>query len=225
MSASIWGKQRRQVRERGSRVLRLQGEPLFAIDPHHVLLPRDESRFDDRLVTRVGLDGGDIDAFVREQPPEPRGVLAIAGDAHDPRVFREFREVARDVGRTAGEPFLPHHLDNRHRRFGRNARDFSPEKFIEHEVSDDEETLTGKGFEECGKAGAEHAARGAIPEKRAPPVNADQSWDSSGVCAVWSGFSTSVLCFRFSRVDADRLLEVALERCAFVPRQTAGRAR
>ena len=78
---------------------------------------------------------------------------ALAGHAHDADVLGKLREVARDVGRAAGEPFLLHDLDDGHRRFRRNARDFAPQKFVEHQVADDEDALAGEVAEQLRRRG------------------------------------------------------------------------
>ena len=144
--------QRVELRERGGGVLGMQALLFFAVDPHHMLLPRDDARLHDRLVARMRLHRAHVDALAREQPSQPLRVQARAGHAHDAHALGKLREIACHVGRAAGEEFFLHDLDHRHRGLRRNARDFAPQKLVEHEVADDEQALGGKGGEELGDA-------------------------------------------------------------------------
>ncbi len=50
----------------------------------------------------------------------------------------KFPQIPRDVGRAAGIETFAGHFHHRHRRFRRNAADFSPDEFVQHEIADDE---------------------------------------------------------------------------------------
>ncbi len=154
--------QRLNLRERGGGMLRLQAQLLFAIDAYHVLLPRDDARLHDGLVALVRLHGVDVDAFAGEQFLELFGMRAKAGDAEDSDVFGEFREVACDVRRAAGKPFLADDLDDGHGSLRRNARDFAPQEFVEHEIADDQDALVGERVDEGGNAVATHLASSSV---------------------------------------------------------------
>ncbi|EDY18042.1 hypothetical protein CfE428DRAFT_4473 [Chthoniobacter flavus Ellin428] len=90
------------------------------------------------------------------------GVRAHAGEAEDADVFGKLGEVARHIGRAAGEPFLAHHFHHGHGRLRRNARDFAPQKFVEHEIADDEDALVGEDPSESGNAVAIHRASSSV---------------------------------------------------------------
>ena len=62
--------QRLELRERRGGVLRLHLQLFLPVDPHDVLLPRDDARLDDGLVAGVRLDGVDVDAFAGQQSLE-----------------------------------------------------------------------------------------------------------------------------------------------------------
>ncbi len=61
--------------------------------------------------------------------------------ANDRDIVNEFAQIARHIRRAAGIKTLARHLDHRHRRFGRNAADFAPDKLVQHEVADDEDAF------------------------------------------------------------------------------------
>ena len=71
-----------------------------------------------------------------------------AHDAHDGDRPGKLAQVARDVGRAAGEIFLFVNLDDGHRRFGRNPADPPPDELVEHQVADDEDAFVGEAREE-----------------------------------------------------------------------------
>ena len=74
--------------------------------------------------------------------------LVLADDAGEARLRAEAGEVARHVGRAAGIGRAPLDVDHGHGRLGRNAGDFAPEKFVEHEVADDENFAAREGPED-----------------------------------------------------------------------------
>ncbi len=120
----------------------------FAIDPHDLLVPRDNPRFHDRpeirvLEHEVGLD------FLRAQQIEKSPPAGVGADRADDRdAVNELAQVARDIGRAARIKGFAGHLDHRHGRFGRDAADFAPDEFVEHQVAGYGDALAGGAGED-----------------------------------------------------------------------------
>ena len=61
--------------------------------------------------------------------------------ANDTDAIDKFAEIPGDVGRAAGIKRFARDFDHRHGRLRRDAADFAPDEFVEHEVADDEKAL------------------------------------------------------------------------------------
>src|ERR1035438_6710931 len=94
----------------------------------------------------AGLDGGGIDAGGLEQIEQAAAGLIRPGDAHDGDVARELTDVARDVGRAAGVIRFVGDVDHGDGRFGRDALDFAPDEFVEHQVTHHQDAATLRGL-------------------------------------------------------------------------------
>ena len=61
----------------------------------------------------------------------------LADQADDRNAIDECTEITGDIGRATGIKRLASHFDHGHRRLWRDAANFAPDKFIEHQVTND----------------------------------------------------------------------------------------
>jgi hypothetical protein len=125
---------------------------LLAIDPHDLLMARDDARFHDGAKTRVLQNEVGFD-FLRAQKIEQLPPAGIGSDRSDDRDgIDKFAQVARNVRRAARIKRLAGHLHHGHGRFGRDAADFAPDEFVEHQVAGDGDAFApgaGQNFPEA----------------------------------------------------------------------------
>jgi hypothetical protein len=88
------------------------------------------------------------DALAGEKSYELLARLVLTDDAGESRVCAEAGQVARHIGRSARIGRTALDVDHRHGRLGRNARDFAPEKLIQHQVANDENLPAREGPKE-----------------------------------------------------------------------------
>ena len=116
-------------------------KPLLPIHPDDLLLAGDNAGFDDR---RHPLDfdesiGGDV--LRSEEGFEVLGVGVAADGPADLDRLTKWAQIAGHIGGSAGITRLALDLHHRHGGFGRNAGNFSPDKFVQHDVSDHQQPL------------------------------------------------------------------------------------
>ena len=108
------------------------------IHPQQLLLAAgDDSQLDGGLHAAVMMQPG-TNAFALEQGFEPGAGLVRAHDGQQRHLGTQRRRIARDVGRAARALLFVIDLDDRHRRFGRNALDLADPVAVEHGVADDQ---------------------------------------------------------------------------------------
>ena len=89
-----------------------------------------------------------VDLLVAQEREQAPARFVVADHAGDARGRAEAGEIARHVGRAAGIGRAPLHVDHRHGRLGRDARDLAPEEFVQHQVADDEDAAPRKPVED-----------------------------------------------------------------------------
>ena len=114
--------------------------PGLAIEPHHLLMMRDDARLLGRRPRARDDDSGRVRAARAQRRNEPVAGGIPPDDAAHRRAAAERRDVTHYVARAARPGVLVGHLDDGHRRLGRDAPHGAPDELVEHQVADDERT-------------------------------------------------------------------------------------
>ena len=110
------------------------------IEPHHLLMMRDDARLLGRRPRARDDDSGRVRAARAQRRNEPVAGGIPPDDAAHRRAAAERRDVTHYVARAARPRVLVGHLDDGHRRLGRDAPHGAPDELVEHQVADDERT-------------------------------------------------------------------------------------
>ena len=118
-----------------------RGYSPLAIHADDLLLSRDDSCLYDRrdfgrLDERLGGD-----AFVVQKRSQSAGGGIRADHAAYLDRVAERPEISRNIRRSTGIERLTLDFHDRHRCLRRNARDLSPDEFVQHDVADDQQPL------------------------------------------------------------------------------------
>ena len=121
---------------------------------------------------------GGIDLLFGQQVAQ-LPAAAIRPDHSDDRdVVDEFAQIARDIGRAAGVKAFACYLDHRHRRLGRNAAHFAPDKLVQHQVADDEDAFRLGAGQNFSKRRTFMSCKSAWKEIRTMPPAREVRCDS-----------------------------------------------
>ena len=116
----------------------------LAVEPDDLLLLRDDARLDRGVAAGDGEEALGTDGLFGEKLAELVRGLVFAHGAEEFHRRLQLGEIAGHVGRTAGHVALALEIDDGHGRFGRNARDASPDELVQHHVADDEDARGGE---------------------------------------------------------------------------------
>jgi hypothetical protein len=108
------------------------------VEPHHLLLVRDDARLLRRPPLARREDAGRRRARLLERAPQPVARRVAADETARRGPAAERAHVADDVARTARPQLLARDVNDGHRRLGGDAVDLSEHELIEHQVADDE---------------------------------------------------------------------------------------
>jgi len=112
--------------------------PGLAIEPHDLLVMRDDARLLRRRPRARDDDSGRVRAARAQRRDEPVAGGIPPDDAAHCGAAAERRDVAHHVPRAARPRVLIGDLDDGHRRFRRDAPHGAPDELVEHQVADDE---------------------------------------------------------------------------------------
>jgi len=93
------------------------------------------------------------DALLGEEALQLAGGDVAADDTEDFGGGAEGGEVARHIGRTAGNVTLADHVHDGHGGFRGNAADVAPDEMVEHDIADDEGAGLGGHRQDLAHAG------------------------------------------------------------------------
>ena len=83
------------------------------------------------------------------------------------RMVDKFAEIPGDIRRAARIGGLARHFHDRHRGFGRDASDFAPDEFVEHEIAYDQDALGARALEDFFQSLWRHTVAEQIAEGKA----------------------------------------------------------
>ena len=111
-----------------------------------MLLTRNDAGFYDSRTGGIRDEGGGGNFLAREEFAEFFRMGVGPNETAQVNLRAEGAEVAGDIRRAAGVAgfFLDFH--DRHRGLGRNAGDFAPDEFVEHDIPDHEEAAPFGGL-------------------------------------------------------------------------------
>src|ERR1051325_3560745 len=99
-------------------------------------MQRDDSGLDDRAKTFVFERTGRVDVLRCQQFPELLPTTVFTEHSDYGHVIDKFAQVPGDVGRPSRVKRFSRHFHHGDGSLRRNAADFAPHKFIEHQVAD-----------------------------------------------------------------------------------------
>src|ERR1700688_1038157 len=123
----------------------------FTIDTHN-LLPRSmrharqNAGFSDGGVTFIFQNAAYRDVFMTKTFQEQAASLIVAHHSHRQNIDAQVRKIIDRVGPSARHEAALPMLQDQHRRFSRDARDFPKNEFVGHQVADHGDGDLGKGL-------------------------------------------------------------------------------
>ena len=130
---------------------------LLAVDPNDLLMLRDDACFNDRA-KRLDSINRNLEMSISCSAKNSRSCRPLRSVPSKPDhrdVIHEFAQIARDVGGAARIKRFAGHFNNRHRSLGRDAADFSPNKFVQHQIADHQDSLGRCAVEKSAEAGSD----------------------------------------------------------------------
>ena len=128
------------------------GDDLFAIDTNHLLMQGDDARFDCRAKALILDRAGRVDVLLRQKFPELSAAAIFAEHSDYRNVIDKFAQIASNVGRASGIEGFARHLHDWDRCLRRDAADFSPDKFVQHQIADDGDLSRRRAVENLPQA-------------------------------------------------------------------------
>ena len=127
----------------------------FAVNADELLLVGDDAGFDARVPRGMGDQPAATDFLSSQKFFQPAAGVVIADHTKNFRGHAQRGQIAGDVGRAAGHETFALEFNNRHGRFGRNARDVAPNELVEHHVAEDKRAGFARGSQDlsCARGG------------------------------------------------------------------------
>src|SRR5262249_5926387 len=125
---------------------------LFTVDPHYLLMARNDSRFDDGRKFLVLDRIRNVDLPFGQKVAQLLPAPIFAGPPDNRNRVEKPTQVTSDVGSAAGKKTFPGNVHDRHRSFGRNAADLAPDKFVQYQVADNQNVLGRRALEDLPKS-------------------------------------------------------------------------
>ena len=94
---------------------------------------------------------GDVDLSLSQEFAELLPAPIFADQTGDRNLVQELAQIARDIGRATGKETFAGHFDDRHWRLRRNSADLAPDKFVQHQVADDQDALGRRAIQNLPK--------------------------------------------------------------------------
>ena len=110
----------------------------FAVHAHNLLLPRNDSRFDDGRDLSGRHQRAGLDSLVAKKPPELRRKRILPDHAAKENTGTKRAEIPCHIRGPSRIGRLSLHLHDRHRGLGGDAGDAAPDKLVQHDVANNQ---------------------------------------------------------------------------------------
>ena len=108
----------------------------FEVDTNDLLFVGDDSGFDAGGSAGMGEDAGATNLLLAQQLFEQSGAVILADGPEQFCLDAEGGKIASDVSGATGHEAFSLEFDDRHRCFGRDARDAAPDELVQHHVAE-----------------------------------------------------------------------------------------